>query len=179
MLFAHSKMRFFANWSIRNAIMAIGWSLGTHFGGWIMVFLLACHILPFVIKEWYWSSPYREKWGKLKMSRKETIKPPRLVIQWILSWLVDTYLLCSSGSLFLGIIHLTNCHGVQFSIINKNRADFMREEASCGGKKCMSVLTVLPFCRVCFECFQALHDWTQTLWDLHYLDYSRNLSTSD
>lgn len=146
-----------ANCSITHAITVVGGSQGTHFGECIMVFLLVFCIFPFVVKERYQSSICRERWGKLKMSRKEPIKPPRLVIQRILLWLVSVYLLHSTRSLFLGIIYLTNCHWVNFPSSMKKMPASEERSATRGGVRCMCVVSALPFllCTVWMLPFQA------------------------
>lgn len=144
-----------ANCSIRYVITAVGGSQGTHFGERIMLLLLVFCVFPFVIKEWYQSSIYRERWGKLKMSRKEPIKPPRLVIQRILLWLVDVYLLRSTRSLFLGIIYLTNCYWVNFPSSMKKTSASEERSAVRGGVRCMCVVSALPFCYIRCEYFSV------------------------
>lgn len=49
-----------ANRAIRYVITTVGGRQGTRFGERIMVLLLAFCIFPFVVKEWYQSSIYRE-----------------------------------------------------------------------------------------------------------------------
>lgn len=111
-------------------------------------------------------------------SRKKTIKPARLVIQWILLWLVGINLLCSAGPVFLSIIHLTNCHPIRVPPSTPNHTDVMRCTHS-GETRCRDGTSALPFGYSSLKCFQTLHDWTQTLWHLHSLGYGGSSATSN
>lgn len=152
-----------ATCSVGCAITAAGWSqcawLGKTSHGVFIGFLY------FTLKKNSIRVQLREKWGKLKMSRKETIKPPRLVIQGILLWLVDVCWLHSTRSLFWGIIHLTNWHitNRKYVVFSRGMLAVPAVQKGNMGYICSSFL----LCTVWMFSFQALADWTHTLWDLY------------
>lgn len=95
----------------------------------------------------------REKWGNVKVSKKETIKPPRLVIQWFLFWLVDVYFLRSTRSMFLGANSSDKLPLRTFSHHQQKGCSPHERKASCAGMKCMWVTSALPFAVDSFNAF--------------------------
>ena len=102
------------------------------------------------------------------MSREETIKPPRLVIPGILLWLVDVYLLHSTRSTFLGLIHLTHCHWTHFPS-STNIHSLPERSAGWVGMKCKWVMSVFLFAMDSSNAFHSNFAQVDTdlLEDLH------------